>query len=397
VIIDVDAHGEPPAEFVAAVRDRIGLPPEQVGETTLRFVAGDLLATAPRETWPSLEAMLPPGAKAIAGLERIEGFAYDGADQQGVADPATRLAWLDEQGIAAQNVIALAGMTSTRFMDDRAAARLMMEACNTHMAEVHDGYTERLWPVTVCDYTDLDWVVAELTRMRARGSRAFLISAVPTNGIPHFHSSFDRVWSAAEDLGMIAILHVGANPATFAPGWTNVEGDMTLLRQLGISQGHQSVQVFLNGMVFGGVFERHPNLTVLIAECGLHWFSGTFEHMEQRNSTHTVSPGVFFGEYRWSLSPTEFAHRNVRVSPLPTPHQSPARLLEEFPECAVFCSDYAHNEGHPSPVEYYDDLLRDTSAATRALFFGESIAECFARMGDPITVAGARAAQRRSR
>ncbi|WP_410968850.1 hypothetical protein, partial [Salmonella sp. SAL4444] len=88
------------------------------------------------------------------------------------------------------------------------------------------------------------------------------------------------VWDAAEDLGMIAILHVGANPATFAPGWTNVEGDMTLLRQLGISQGHQSVQVFLNGMVFGGVFERHPNLTVLIAECGLHWFSGTFEHME---------------------------------------------------------------------------------------------------------------------
>ena len=108
--------------------------------------------------------------------------------------------------------------------------------------------------------------------------------------------------------------------------------------------------------------------------------------MEQRNSTHTVSPGVFFGEYRWSLSPTEFGHRNVRVSPLPTPHQSPARLLQEFPECAVFCSDYAHNEGHPAPVTYYDDLLRDTAEDTRALFFGESIAECFARMGDPITI-----------
>ena len=228
----------------------------------------------------------------------------------------------------------------------------------------------------MCDYTDLDWVVRELTRMRARGSRAFLISAVPTNGIPHFHSSFDKVWSAAEDLGMIAILHVGANPATFAPGWTNVEGDMTLLRQLGISQGHQSVQVFLNGMVFGGVFERHPNLTVLIAECGLHWFSGTFEHMEQRNSTHTVSPGVFFGEYRWSLSPTEFAHRNVRVSPLPTPHQSPARLLDEYPECAVFCSDYAHNEGHPSPVAYYDDLLQ-TRPNRRAVLRREHRRRCF--------------------
>ena len=384
MIIDVDGHGEPPKEFVQSVRDRIGLPPENVGETTLKFVAGDLLSTLPREQWPALDALLPPGAAAIAGFEKIEGFSYEGAKQQGEIDPQKRLAWMDEVGIDIQNVISLAGMTSTRFMDDRAAAMTMIEACNGYMADLLDGYTDRLIPVATVDLADPDWSISEMTRMRARGSRGFLISAVPSNGVPHFHSSMDRVWSAATDLGMVAILHVGANPVLFAPGWANVEGDMTLMRQMGNCQGHQSVQMCINAMVFGGVFERHPALTLHIAECGIGWFSFTVEHMEHRNSQHEVSARVFMGEYRWSLSPTEFARRNIRVSPLPTPFQSPARTLAEYPECAVFCSDYAHNEGSPSPVAYYEALLADVADEAKKLFFGDSIAECYARMGDPL-------------
>ena len=82
------------------------------------------------------------------------------------------------------------------------------------------------------------------------------------------HPRFEPLWSAATDLGMIALLHVGYNPASADPAWANVDGDMMLLRHLGVSQGYQSMQLILNGMVFGGTFDRHPNLTVLIAECG---------------------------------------------------------------------------------------------------------------------------------
>jgi predicted TIM-barrel fold metal-dependent hydrolase len=384
MIIDVDAHGEPPAELIRAVQQEVGISEENIGESTLRFVAGDLLATAPRETWPTLDALRPPGSRAIAGLERVEGFAYEEAKQHGVADPARRIAWMDEIGIDYQNVIALAGVTATRFMEDRDRARQIIAACNRAMAESHDGYTDRLWPTTTLEWTDLDAAIAEMTSMRSRGSRSFLVNATPVNGIPHFHSAFDRVWSAAVDLGMLPILHVGMNPTVFAPGWTEVEGDMVLLRQLGVCQGHQSVQVFLNGMVFGGVFERHPGLTVLIAECGVHWFNGTIEHMQQRDSRQSVSAKLFFGDYRWSLSPEEFALRNLRVAPLPTPHQSPRGVLDRYPTCAVFASDYAHNEGHPSPLAYYDELLAGCSEPVREQFFGQSMADVFARMGHPL-------------
>ena len=252
------------------------------------------------------------------------------------------------------------------------------------MGELHEPYADRLWPVTALTFEDLDWVVDELTRMRALGSRAFLISAVPTNGIPHFHSQYDRVWSAAVDLGMIPIMHIGNNPALFADGWANVEGDMALLRQLGVSQTHQQIQVMLNGMVFGGVFERHPELTMLIAECGIHWFAGTVLHMEQRDASRHVSPRLFFGDYRWSLSPLEFVRRNVRITPLASEMQDPTKLLEELPECVVFSSDYAHNEGNPSPIAHYEHLLADLPSDVRESFLGATMAESFARMGQPL-------------
>jgi predicted TIM-barrel fold metal-dependent hydrolase len=255
------------------------------------------------------------------------------------------------------------------------------------MGETHAPYAERLWPVTALTFEDLVWVVDELTRMRELGSRAFLISAVPTNGIPHFHSEYDKVWSAAVDLGMMPILHVGNNPALFADGWANVEGDMALLRQLGVCQAHQQIQVMLNGLIFGGVFERHPELTLLIAECGLHWFAGTVEHMEQRDSRRHVSPRLFFGEYRWSLSPAEFARRNLRITPVPQEMQDPSRLLEQLPECVVFSSDYAHNEGSPQPVNHYRRLLADLPPDVVDSFFSGSIAEAYARMGRPVAAA----------
>ena len=201
------------------------------------------------------------------------------------------------------------------------------------------------------------------------------------------HPSFDPLWSAAEDLGMIALVHVGYNPAKFDAAWANTAGDMMVLRQLGVSQGHQSVELMINGLVFGGVFDRHPGLTVLVAECGLHWFSGMVDHMQSRDSRQVVEAGLYMGPYPFALSPEEFVRRNVRVTPLPRPHQSPVRLLDDLPECPVFSSDYAHNEGSGTPITYYEQILADVDPTVRERFFGGNIAASFEQMGDPLTVA----------
>jgi predicted TIM-barrel fold metal-dependent hydrolase len=240
-------------------------------------------------------------------------------------------------------------------------------------------------PATAVDLSELDAAIAELTRMRARGSRSFLIAPIPVPGIPPMHPYFEPLWSAAEDLGMIAMVHVGAGCNTYDPAWSN-DDDGMVLRQLGATQGHQAVMLMMNGMVFGGVFDRHPQLPLLLAEYGVHWFAGTVEHMEARGPA-IVESEIYMGHYPYELTPAEFVERNIRVTPLPRAHQDPRRTLERYPECVVFSSDYAHNESNPAPTAHYEALLADVPAPTRERFLGANIAECYARTGDPLAVA----------
>src|SRR4030095_14852650 len=138
-------------------------------------------------------------------------------------------------------------------------------------AETCAASNARLLPVTALEYTDLGVAVAELERMRRLGSRIFLIPAYPVNGVPPAHPSWDRIWSAAVSLGMTPMLHTGFERMRFDPGWANLGGDTTLLRMVGSAQRQVAPNTLLNALVYSGVFERFPTLTLLLAEVGTGW------------------------------------------------------------------------------------------------------------------------------
>jgi uncharacterized protein len=382
-IIDIDTHFEPGRSWLDG-HPRLAerLPEYSVADATVKAQVGDLLARVPEGERPPIEDLLPPGLAAILGQEKIDGYGFEGSAMHTQTDAATRLAWMDRVGIDIANTICLEGASYARYLEDRDLAREAISACNTWLADQVDGHQDRLLPLTSIDATDIDWSVAELTRMRERGSRTFLIGALPAPGFPPMHERYDPLWCAAEDLGMVAFLHAGFNAASFEPAWAN-HPDGMVLRQLGASQSNQAATLMLNGMVFGGVFHRHPRLTIVLAELGIHWFSGAVHHMESRGPKIPES-AVYMGRYPYELTPEEFVRRNVRITPLPRAHQSPVRLLEEYPECAVFSSDYAHHESNPEPTAHYDALLADVAPEVRTSFLGGNIAEAFERMADPL-------------
>jgi predicted TIM-barrel fold metal-dependent hydrolase len=135
-------------------------------------------------------------------------------------------------------------------------------------------------------------------------------------------------------------------------------------------------------MVFDGVFERHPKLTVLMSELGIDWLAPTVARMDAM-----ASPGasaLVVGEYALPLRPSEYVRRNIRLSPLPAPHESPVATLEALPEVPVFSSDYPHFEGSADPVEHYDKELASLDDAMRDGFLSGNIAASYALMGDPL-------------
>jgi len=383
MIIDIDTHFEPGRSWLADHPTLAGRLPEfSVAEATVRAQVGDLLARVPVERRPPMEELLPPGLAAILGEAKVDGYGFEGSAMHTPADAVGRLAWMDGVGVDVANTICLEGADYASRLDDRSLARAAVSTCNSWLAEQVDGHQDRLMPLTSIDATDIDWSVEELTRMRARGSRSFLVDTIPAPGFPPMHERYERLWSAAEDLGMVAFVHAGHNPASFDPAWANYPDGM-VLRQLGASQSSQSAILMMNAMVFGGVFDRHPKLTLVFAELGIHWFAGAVQHMEARGPAIPES-GIYMGRYPYELTPAEFTRRNIRVTPLPRAHQSPVRLLEEYPECVVFSSDYAHHESNPEPTAHYADLLTGVPPDVRESFLGGNLTECYARMGDPL-------------
>lgn len=390
LIIDVDSHAEPAPGWIqefpdlrAKLPDRLPTGDPQFPSTGASaemfawFIAADLL----RGRGPSgmrADEMVTPALRVMYDPNRPAGVGYPGADQHASLDAEARVEWMDAIGIAAQNLISGMAYTLARAIDDPTLAMDALEAVNTWMTDRIGDHGDRLKLVTTLRFEDLDRAIAELERMRARGSRTFLVLGEPVGDIPPFHPSFDRLWSAATDLGMMPMLHVGLGPASMHPGWGNTD-DPALIKRMATSQSHQAAPLMLNAMVFGGVFERHPNLTLLISEFGIEWFPGTVTNMDGR----AAPAAALLGAYDLPLTPTEYVARNVRISPLPQPHQVPNALLDSLPEVAVFSSDYPHYEGNASPVEHYRHALGTRDSATVAGFLGESINESYRRLGDP--------------
>ena len=135
MIIDVDAHFEPGADWLEPYPELARrLPKLDPSLLAVHTIVGDLLRDVPEAERPPLEALLPPGLLTLFGEEKAGERArrreFEGKNQFQVANAQARLRWLDEQGIAIQNVICLSGIAYTLFMDDPALRRETIAACN---------------------------------------------------------------------------------------------------------------------------------------------------------------------------------------------------------------------------------------------------------------------------
>jgi len=79
--------------------------------------------------------------------------------------------------------------------------------------------------------------------------------------------------------------------------------------------------------------------------------------------------------------------RNIRATPLiGLGDANPLTgVFRELPEMLVFSSDYPHGEGNADPIALYEPELSALEPELRTRFLGANMADCFARMGDPLS------------
>jgi uncharacterized protein len=387
-IIDVDSHFYEPFDWLEQTDPKLAaeIPPVDITTLLTTSIAGDLLASLPPELRPDPLTLLPERVKPLVdkyrnapmseiakAVQELQGGSHFLA--KGAYKAVDRLAFMDERGVDAQFILptfAFRAVTAIKRIDPANTLRAI-EAYNTWAAGATFGHSDRLMQSTMLDISNVDWAVRELTRTRALGSRSFSISATPQRGRSLAHADYDRLWSAATDLGMVTMMHVGGGRPTLDPGWSNSQGDFSELALLTFSQVHHVPQIALNAMIFGGVFERHPKLNVIVAEYGVGWAPFWLRNLE------TVTQiGLFKSALdRLRLAPIDYAKRQVKFTPLPD--MDVADLIRGVGEdMVVFSSDYPHPEGSADAVSHYRAALKDFSPATQGKFFGATTAALLA-------------------
>jgi predicted TIM-barrel fold metal-dependent hydrolase len=382
MIIDVDSHWEAidyaPGEYpLEPWRDQL-----PSGIDLLAFgVAGDLLSGLPPGDRPSATELLP----ALVARAKERGGPVI-LHRQHESTAGERVEWMDRVGIDHCLVNPGAYWQQLTFLgDDRARGA---RRCNDFLTEQLSSHSDRLHAVAVVDFGDLDVAVAELEHARARGARAFFLYTErgrPPTAVSPGHPVWDQVWRASTRLGMVPVIHVG-NTSTDFTGWADIGWNqpggagVEALARLANTQRVHAAQNLIAGMLYGGVFARHPELTVLLAEMRIGWIPDFFRTLERQ-----AMPSPILGDWPWDVSGGEMLRRNVRVTPLPGFGDVNAlEFLADLPSVCVFSSDYPHQEGNADPIELYRPGLDALDNALRAEFLGENMAARFARTGDPL-------------
>jgi predicted TIM-barrel fold metal-dependent hydrolase len=383
MIVDVDSHWEveryADGEFpLEPWRDQ--LPADRLAGIA-HGVAGDLLRSLPADRRPSPPELFPgllDIAKQTGGPAVLHPVHESSAHE--------RVEWMDRVGIDHCIVNPGAWWQMLEFLgEDRAAGA---RRCNDFLTEQLADQQDRLHAVAVLDLTDPAVAVAELEHARKRGARAFFLYTVngkpPTAKSPG-HPMWDPVWDAAVQLGMIAVIHVG-NTSTDFDGWADIGWDrpggagVAGLTRLANTQRWHAAQNLLSGMLYGGVFARHPVLTVLLAELRINWVPPFLDTLAAQ-----AEPSFILGDWPWDISGADMLRRNVRVTPLPGfGDLHPIEYVRASPETFVFSSDYPHHEGNADPIKLYGDELDALDEDLRTSFLGGNMEECFARTGDPL-------------
>lgn len=382
MIIDVDSHWEV-GHFAAGdhpLEPWVDRFPDGLGRLA-HGIAGDLLAALGPDERPCPEELLA-GLVSLAQQRGGPVILHPQHD----STSGERVDWMDRVGIDHCLVNPGGYWQLLDFLgSDRPAG---VRRLNDWLTEQLADHSHRLHATAVVDFGDLDAAVVELERARGRGARGFFLYTVqgrPPGGRSPGHPDWDGVWSAAVDLGMVAKIHVG-NTATDFTGWADIGWQLPggagvggLTRLANTARTH-AAQNLLSAMLYGGVFARHPQVTVLFEELRVNWLPVFLATLERQALS---SPAL--GEWPWEVSGGEMLRRSVRFTPLPGFGDTEGLdLAEAMPGMAVFSSDYPHLEGNAEPLELYQPRLGRLDTAARDLFLGASMAECFARTGDPL-------------
>jgi predicted TIM-barrel fold metal-dependent hydrolase len=250
-------------------------------------------------------------------------------------DPEQHLKDMTLDGVAGEVLYPSQGLFYFKVADP-ALMSAIFRAYNGWLAEFCRSDPARLKGIAMINLDDVADAIGELERAARLGLAGAMITEYPLEERRYDQPEYDKFWAAAEALGLPLSLHT----ATRRQGRIRGAGDRTLRDASSRATKAFYPALSLCDMIFSGVFERHPGLTLAIVEFELAWAPHLLATMDY---TYRERTGEAIYRFRNDMRPSDFFHRNVVLS-----FQEDAigiRLRDVIgTDTLMWGSDYPHSE-----------------------------------------------------
>ena len=246
----------------------------------------------------------------------------------------------------------------------RAHNRGMVEFCSVD---------ERLLPTCYVPLVDVDLAGRMAGEAIDMGAAALLVASGCPPGHSPSHIGLDPVWAQAQEAGIPVVFHVGGtgdlvDPAYFRNGLPvppDFHGGEENFRSVDYMAIPFPPMQTLATLIFDGVLERFPDLRWGVIEQGAIWLPSWMRQMESAFEAFARHEERL---QALSLRPSEYVHRQVRVTPYPT--EDVGWIVDQAgADLVMFNSDYPHVEGGRKPLERFEASLGDRSDEVRQAFY----------------------------
>jgi predicted TIM-barrel fold metal-dependent hydrolase len=307
----------------------------------------------------------PDGSKSVG--PEFMGFGIDDI-HEGAFSLAPRLAVMDTFGIHAQIVYPnIVGFGGQRFAEvvDPTLKLLCATIFNDAMAQIQDESGDRLFPMAILPWWDLDAAVTEVARAHDLGLRGVNTNSDPQNeGCPDLADRhWDPLWEACADLAMPVNFHIGGSETGMSWFGTMPWPSLDKERKLAIGSLMVMISNFrtMANLLLSGVLERHPALHVVSVESGLGWIPFLLEGLDYE--IEECAPHI--GDHL-SMKPSEYFHRQVHVCYWFERDSFRGALAALGPDNIMFETDFPHPTClYPDPLAYAAGPLADLEPAVR--------------------------------
>ncbi|MSP51808.1 MAG: amidohydrolase [Alphaproteobacteria bacterium] len=186
-------------------------------------------------------------------------------------DPAIRLELMQLDGIAAEVINPTIALLTMRAPDPR----MVFDCCrlyNDWIADYCSADPKRLLGSALIPTDEVERAIGELRRIAKKGlCNAIVYTDVKPNMKPYRDRHYDRFWAAAVDLDIPIQLHVIPGQ-TRDPYTLQTPAERELIPKQYLAIMSEPSPILANEFVFGGIFDRHPKLQVILGEREISWF-----------------------------------------------------------------------------------------------------------------------------